>query len=165
MTYIFQQVENYHVIQLVVISDYNDFPVSLSPYFLGFDSFISYIIGDTPTETLLAGYLQNVEIYAYNGDGPFNAFGTSLSYFYPLFGVLIGTSVFLLLFLVLYLSMFRFFKNKREPIIILFGFLVYFSAFAPLLFSFSSYSFMAIFIFSCFRLRKGKRHNYVFLSR
>ncbi|PMM04230.1 hypothetical protein BCT61_17165 [Vibrio breoganii] len=156
--YIFKQIEAYHVIQLPILSDYNTFPVSFSPY-LGIETPISYIFGFTPSETKLAAHLNSIEAFTYRSDGPFNAYGTSLAYFFPLFGVTIGTGMYLTMFTMIYLCIFFNLNRSRGELLVLFGFLSYFSAFSPLAFSFAFYIYLLLFLLSFAVIRSCKNKD------
>ncbi|PKF63059.1 hypothetical protein CW745_06470 [Psychromonas sp. psych-6C06] len=144
IVYLWEQVLNYHVIQIPLISHYLDFPVALGP-FTGVESLIYNVLGNGSPETMVAEYLRNNEIYL-NGAGPFNAFGTSLSFFFPALGVPFGTVTFLFS-VFLHIGLLLIILKKNTLLVIkLYVFALYFSAFQPYIFTFQYYMLMLFFL-------------------
>lgn len=162
--YILRQNLNYHVIQLPILADYQNFQQVLAP-FVGVETLVYFLFGWTPPETVLAGQIQVMEVYAYNGDGPFNAFATSLAYFFPLFGVEIGTLLFIVSISFFLASLFFIFKVNRLEVIVFFVYIIYFSAFAPFVFSFQFYAYLVFFTLGFVKVSKVNNNINLSLTR
>ncbi|MBJ7591784.1 O-antigen polymerase [Aeromonas veronii] len=151
--YIFRQVLNYHVIQLPILSDYQSFQKVLAP-FVGIETLVYFLFGYTPPETILAEQVQFIEKYAYNGDGPFNAFATSLAYFFPVYGVEFGSLIFIFSIASFLMFLLFVFRNNRAEVVILFIFVLFFSAFSPFVFSFQFFLYIIFFALGLTRIKK-----------
>lgn len=145
---LFLGIYNYHSVQLGIMSFYEELTVMPLGPFTGISTPLSFIFsGGGTIEGNMLTFLHSIEFVSPIGkiEG-YNAFGTSIMYFLPIFGWTGILAFFLCVFISFYL--FSSVKNIRTRILLFkyMLFSLFFSAFSPMMFSFAWW-FGILFIF------------------